>query len=91
MTDATNRFATPFFAQFRRRADILHEPPQFIELLPIAIYACDGKGRLCWFNRRAVSLWGREPKIGEDVESFLGPMRLYRLNGQSIEQKDTPM
>lgn len=91
MTDATNRFVTPLLPQFHRRADILHEPPQFIELLPIAVYACDGKGRLCWFNRRAVSLWGREPKIGEDVECFLGPMRLYRLNGQSIEQKDTPM
>ena len=91
MTEAVNRLAIPLPPQFRRHADILHEPPQFIELLPIAIYACDGKGRVCWFNRRAVALWGQEPKIGEDVELFLGSLRLYRPNGQSIAQKDTPM
>lgn len=91
MTEAANDLAGPFLPQFRQHADILHEPPQFIELMPIAIYACDAKGRLCWFNRRAVALWGREPKIGEDVEFVRGSLRLYRLNGQSIEQKDTPM
>lgn len=91
MTEAVNRLAIPLPPQFRRHADILHKPPQFIELLPIAIYACDGKGRVCWFNRRAVALWGQEPKIGEDVELFLGSLRLYRPNGQSIAQKDTPM
>jgi PAS domain S-box-containing protein len=91
MTEAADNLAAPSLPQFRRHADILHDPPQFIDLLPIAIYACDAKGCLCWFNRRAVALWGREPKIGEDVEFFLGSLRLYRLNGQSIEQHDTPM
>ncbi len=32
-----------------------------LALLPVGIYACDAAGRITFFNRRAVELWGREP------------------------------
>jgi PAS domain-containing protein len=50
---------TSFLASFPRRAATLQVSPDFIEKLPIAIYACDAHGRILWFNARAVELWGR--------------------------------
>src|ERR1035441_723028 len=34
------------------------------ELGPVGIYSCDASGTLMEFNRRAVELWGGEPKPG---------------------------
>ena len=46
--------------------------PDFIEKLPVAMYACDMHGRIVWFNARAVALWGRTPRADDDVERFCG-------------------
>jgi len=47
-------------------------PADFLEQLPIGIYACDAFGRLLWFNTRASELWGRSPRIGDDSELYCG-------------------
>jgi hypothetical protein len=49
--------------------------PDFIEKLPVAIYACDMRGRIVWFNARAVALWGRAPRADDDVGGFCGTCR----------------
>jgi hypothetical protein len=36
-----------------RLYQLLDAPPEFIELLPMATYACDALGRILWFNARA--------------------------------------
>lgn len=72
-------------------AAVLVSPPAFLDLLPIAVYACEASGRLRWFNRRAAELWGRSPRIGEDAERFCGSYRLYGLNGRLIRREETPM
>jgi PAS domain S-box-containing protein len=72
-------------------AAILVTPPAFVDLLPIAAYACEASGRLRWFNRRAAELWGRSPRIGEDAEKFCGSYRLYGLDGRLIRREETPM
>jgi PAS domain S-box-containing protein len=64
--------------------------PEFIDLLPIAIYACAADGRILWFNSRAVDLWGRAPHIGQDGERFCGSYKLY-FDGQSVARADCPM
>ncbi len=69
----------------------LSEAPDFIEFLPIAIYACDGQGRVRWFNRRAAELWGRQPAIGDDSELFCGSFKLYGLDGRVVRRDETPM
>jgi hypothetical protein len=56
---------------------LLDAPPDFIELLPLAAYSCDASGRVLWFNRRAVALWGREPRLGDDTELFCGSYKLH--------------
>jgi PAS domain-containing protein len=52
--------------------------PGFLEQLPIAIYACDARGRILWFNARAAELWGRSPRIGDESELFWIPQAVLR-------------
>jgi PAS domain S-box-containing protein len=82
--------ALPLFA-LKDPAGMLEAPPDFIEVLPIAIYACDAEGRLRWFNERAADLWGRRPRIGDDTELFCGSFKLYGLDGSVIRREETPM
>jgi PAS domain S-box-containing protein len=70
---------------------ILAAPPTWIDLLPIAAYACDASGSLRWFNNRAVQLWGRTPRIGDSSERFCGSYRLYDLAGRLIRHDECPM
>jgi PAS domain S-box-containing protein len=65
-------------------------PSDFIEQLPLAIYACDADGRILWHNSRAAELWGRAPRIGDDGETFCGSFKLY-LDGRLIVREQTPM
>jgi PAS domain S-box-containing protein len=65
-------------------------PHRFIELLPVAIYACDASGRVVWFNKLAADLWGRTPRIGDDSELFCGSHRLW-LGGRQIGRSEMPM
>jgi len=82
--------ALPLFA-LKDPAGMLAAPPDFIEILPIAIYACDAKGRVRWFNERAAELWGRRPRIGDDTELFCGSFKLFGLDGKLICREETPM
>jgi PAS domain S-box-containing protein len=70
---------------------ILVTPPAYLDLLPIAAYACEATGRVRWFNRRAAELWGRAPRIGDDAERFCGSYKLYGLDGKLIRREETPM
>jgi PAS domain S-box-containing protein len=65
-------------------------PPAFIDVLPVAIYACGADGGLLWFNRRAAELWGRQPRVGDDAERYCGSHRLF-LDGREIGHGETPM
>ncbi|HEY2682092.1 MAG TPA: hypothetical protein VGI93_01155, partial [Steroidobacteraceae bacterium] len=65
-------------------------PPDFLERLPMAIYACDAAGRVLWFNTKASELWGRSPRIGDDSELYCGSYKLY-FDGGLITRAETPM
>ena len=77
-------------ASFTRSAVLSKPPVEFIEKLPLAIYACDAEGRILWFNARAAKLWGREPRIGDDSERYCGSCKLY-FNGRQTAREETPM
>jgi PAS domain S-box-containing protein len=64
--------------------------PDFLEKLPLAIYACDAAGRILWFNSRATELWGRTPQIADDAELFCGSYRRF-FNGKELSPQETPM
>ena len=63
---------------------------EFLEQLPIAIYACDAAGRLLWFNARAAELWGRTPRIGDDSELYWGSYKLH-FDGDLTAREQMPM
>jgi two-component sensor histidine kinase len=63
----------------------------WLNSLPVAVYACDVKGRIAQYNRRAAELWGREPKLGDDDQKFCGALRLFRDDGTELPHAETPM
>ena len=81
---------TKILARFGRPSTLLDAAPDFLELLPIAVYACDADGRILWFNRRAADLWGREPLIGDDSEKYCGSYKLY-FGGKFTPPEQCPM
>lgn len=77
--------------QFDSNENVLKAPPRFVDMLPIAVYACDAKGRVCWFNRHAAQMWGRVPRLENGTERFGGAHKLYDLDGISLPREETPM
>jgi PAS domain S-box-containing protein len=69
---------------------LLGAPPSVLEALPVATYACDTAGRILWFNRKAVEVWGRAPRVGADGERFCGSHG-WLINGRRIGREQTPM
>jgi PAS domain S-box-containing protein len=64
--------------------------PSLIDLLPLAIYACEADGKILWFNSRAADLWGQAPLVGDDSDKYCGSFRLY-FNGRQITRDQSPM
>jgi PAS domain S-box-containing protein len=68
----------------------LHVRPNLIDMLPLAIYACDAGGKILWFNSRAADLWGRAPLLGDGNDKYCGSFRLH-FRGQQITRDQSPM
>jgi PAS domain S-box-containing protein len=62
---------------------------QMLRALPVAVYTCDSKGRITFFNRAAVKLWGREPELNKDL--WCGSWRIFKLDGTPLELDQCPM
>ena len=60
----------------------------FLDHLPIAIVACDLDGNITQYNRRAVQLWGQEPKAGD---RFTGAIRAYDSSGKLLLPEGSPI
>ena len=57
---------------------------RLLEKLPAAAYTCDPEGLITFFNRHAVRLWGRAPKLNDPEDRFCGSFRLYAPDGSPI-------
>jgi PAS domain S-box-containing protein len=66
-----------------------HRFRQVLEALPIALYTTDAEGKITFFNRQAVELAGRIPKLGSD--EWCVTWRLYDLDGALIPHDRCPM
>ena len=62
---------------------------ELLEILPVAIYLTDDKGRITYFNSAAAELWGVSPRIGED--RWCGSWRLYWPDGRPMAHTECPM
>lgn len=70
-----------------RESEAFHR--HLIDALPMAIYTCDGQGRVMMYNQAAVSLWGREPEIGKDL--WCSSWKMYRPNGDPLPLDECAM
>src|SRR5437868_1991503 len=59
-------------------------PPfaSLLENLPVGAYACDAQGLITYFNKYAVQIWGREPKLNDPIDRFCGSFKLYSPDGE---------
>jgi two-component sensor histidine kinase/PAS domain-containing protein len=64
---------------------------QLFDLLPVAIYLCDSRGLIIYYNSHAAQLWGRSPSLNDPTDRFCGSYRMYHLDGGPIEHPDCPM
>jgi PAS domain S-box-containing protein len=64
------------FASVIGSTNALQASPDLIEKLPLAICACDSRGRILWFNSRAASLWQATPHVGDDADIFFASLEL---------------
>jgi signal transduction histidine kinase/CheY-like chemotaxis protein len=58
--------------------------PSLIEKLPVAAYTCDADGLITYFNPEALRLWGRAPKLRNEVDRFCGSFRLFSADATPI-------
>jgi PAS domain S-box-containing protein len=56
-----------------------------LEKLPAAAYTCDAEGLITYFNRQAVQLWGRAPKLNNPEDRFCGSFKLFSSEGAPID------
>ncbi len=62
-----------------------------MQLLPVAVYACDAEGMIQHFNQAASVLWGREPRCRDRSELFSGAHQLYYPDGRLMPLSESPM
>lgn len=55
-----------------------------LDKLPAGAYTCDPDGLITYFNRDAVRLWGRAPKLNDPVDRFCGSFKLFAPDGSPI-------
>ena len=60
-----------------------------LEALPEAVYTTDAKGRITFFNKAALNLWGVTPELGKS--EFCGSWKLYWLDGTPLPHDQCPM
>lgn len=56
-----------------------------LEKLPAGAYTCDSEGLITFFNKYAVQLWGRAPKLNNPEDRFCGSFKLFSSDGLSID------
>jgi len=59
-----------------------------LEKLPAAAYTCDADGLITYFNRRAVEVWGRAPKLNDPEDRFCGSFRLFSPEGKPLRHDE---
>ena len=60
-----------------------------LEALPEAVYTTDANGRITFYNKAAVAMWGVSPEIG--TSEFCGSWKLYWPDGTPLPHDECPM
>ena len=80
----------------RKQADVVLRESEaryrtLFDLGPVGVYSCDASGLIRDYNRRAVELWGRQPKPGDSNEHWCGSFKMHRSDGVFLPHGECPM
>jgi PAS domain S-box-containing protein len=59
-----------------------------LDVVPAAVYTCDTKGEITYFNRSAKALWGRAPKLHDAGERYFGANQMHLADGTPMGRED---
>jgi PAS domain S-box-containing protein len=62
-----------------------------LDAVPTGLCVCGADGVLVRYNRRAVELWGRAPRLGDPSELDSGAFRRYAPDGTSLPFDSSPV
>jgi PAS domain S-box-containing protein len=62
-----------------------------LDAIPTGLCVCTVDGALTRYNRRAVELWGRAPRLGDATEQHGGDFRRYQADGAPLSFAATPV
>ena len=62
-----------------------------LDAIPTGLCVCTVEAALIRYNRRAVELWGRAPRIGDANEQHGAGFRRYQADGAPLPFADTPV
>jgi PAS domain S-box-containing protein len=68
-----------------QRTELLYRT--ILDKLPAAAYLCDSEGLITYFNRHAVHLWGRAPKLNDAADRYCGSFKLFSADGEAISHE----
>ena len=57
-----------------------------LDILPVATFVCDARGTILQYNRRAVEIWGEEPRPGQRHEDFTRGARYCEVDGTPLKR-----
>ena len=64
---------------------------KLVAAIPAAICACDTDGRIIYYNRHAVELWGTEPQLNNHAWAFLDARNTYQPGATPLLPADAPI
>ncbi len=62
-----------------------------LDAVPTGLCVCGPSGVLVRYNRRALELWGREPRLGDQAELDRGAFRRYAPDGSPLPFSSSPV
>ncbi|MFI5211307.1 MAG: PAS domain S-box protein [Ignavibacteria bacterium] len=82
-------------AALRSHRDALHEAEKrrkqelenILETLPAGAYTCDHSGLITYYNKKAVQIWGREPKLNDPMDRYCGSFKLY-IGNETVKHNE---
>lgn len=62
-----------------------------LDAIPTGLCVCGPDGVLVRYNRRAVELWGRAPRLDDTTELYGSAFRRYNADGTPLSFASTPV
>jgi PAS domain S-box-containing protein len=70
-----------------KESELCHR--QMLRAIPVAVYSCDGEGRITFYNLAAARLWGRVPELNKDL--WCGSWKIFKPDGSPMPLDLCPM